>query len=40
MKNKKDLITGANGLDGNYMVQKSINRGAFVTAVDIKQPNN
>ena len=40
MKNKKVLITGANGLVGNYMVQKCIDRGAFVTAVDIRQPDN
>tara|TARA_R110002124_G_scaffold189366_2_gene356596 strand:- start:33998 stop:34963 length:966 start_codon:yes stop_codon:yes gene_type:complete len=40
MKNKKVLITGANGLVGNYMVQKCIDNGAFVTAVDIRQPDN
>jgi len=40
MKNKKVLITGANGLVGNYMVQKCIDKGAFVTAVDIRQPDN
>ena len=40
MKGKKVLITGANGLVGNYMVQKCIDKGAFVTAVDIRQPDN
>ena len=40
MDGKKVLITGANGLVGNYMVQKCIDRGAFVTAVDIRQPDN
>jgi len=40
MKNKKVLITGANGLVGNYMVQKCIDKGALVTAVDIRQPDN
>ena len=40
MKNKKVLITGANGLVGNYMVKKCIDKGAFVTAVGIKQPDN
>ena len=35
MKNKKVLITGANGLVGNYMVQKCIDKGALVTAVDM-----
>jgi len=38
MNGKKVLITGANGLVGNYMVQKCIDRGAFVTAVDIREP--
>jgi nucleoside-diphosphate-sugar epimerase len=40
MKNKKVLITGANGLFGNYMVQKCIDKGASVTAVDIHTPEN
>jgi len=40
MEGKKVLITGANGLVGNYMVQKCIDKGAFVTAVDIRQPDN
>ena len=40
MNGKKVLITGANGLVGNYMVQKCIDRGAFVTAVDIHEPTN
>jgi GDP-L-fucose synthase len=40
MNGKKVLITGANGLVGNYMVQKCIDRGAFVTAVDINEPTN
>ena len=40
MNGKKVLITGANGLVGNYMVQKCIEKGAFVTAVDIHQPKN
>ena len=38
MNGKKVLITGANGLVGNYMVDKCIQRGAFVTAVDINTP--
>lgn len=40
MKGKKVLITGANGLVGNYVVDKCIERGAFVTAVDIVLPTN
>jgi GDP-L-fucose synthase len=40
MKGKKILITGANGLVGNYMVEKCINEGAFVTAIDIVEPIN
>jgi GDP-L-fucose synthase len=40
MENKKVLITGANGLVGNYMVKKCIDKGAFVTAVDIHEPKN
>jgi GDP-L-fucose synthase len=40
MNGKKVLITGANGLVGNYAVQKCIERGAFVTAVDIVEPTN
>ena len=40
MNGKKVLITGANGLVGNYMVQKCIDRGAIVTAVDIHEPHN
>ena len=40
MNGKKVLITGANGLVGNYMVDKCIQRGAFVTAVDIHTPEN
>ena len=40
MKNKKVLITGANGLVGNYMVDKCLAKGAFVTAVDIVEPIN
>ena len=40
MENKKVLITGANGLVGNYMVEKCLQRGAIVTAVDIVEPTN
>lgn len=40
MNGKKVLITGANGLVGNYMVQKCIERGAIVTAVDVVEPTN
>jgi nucleoside-diphosphate-sugar epimerase len=40
MNGKRVLITGANGLVGNYMVQKCIDKGAFVTAVDIHEPTN
>ncbi len=40
MNGKRVLITGANGLVGNYMIAKCINRGALVTAVDIVEPTN
>ncbi len=40
MNGKKVLITGANGLVGNYMVEKCLQRGAIVTAVDINTPEN
>ena len=40
MNGKKVLITGANGLVGNYAVQKCMERGAIVTAVDIVEPTN
>lgn len=39
MNGKKVLITGANGLVGNYAVQKCIERGAIVM-VDIVEPTN
>jgi nucleoside-diphosphate-sugar epimerase len=40
MNGKKVLITGANGLVGNYMVTKCVSMGAIVTAVDIVEPSN
>jgi GDP-L-fucose synthase len=40
MNGKTVLITGANGLVGNYMVQKCIDMGAIVTATDIVTPTN
>ena len=40
MLGKKVLITGANGLVGNYMVDKCLAKGAIVTAVDIVEPTN
>lgn len=40
MDGKKVLITGANGLVGNYVVEKCIKLGAHVTAVDINTPTN
>jgi len=40
MNGKKVLITGANGLVGNYAVRKCMERGAIVTAVDIVAPLN
>jgi GDP-L-fucose synthase len=40
MNGKKVLITGANGLVGNHMVDKCMERGAIVLAVDINIPFN
>jgi len=40
MNGKKVLITGANGLVGNHMVNKCMERGATVLAIDINTPFN
>jgi len=40
MNGKKVLITGANGLVGNHMVDKCMERGAIVLAIDINTPFN
>jgi GDP-L-fucose synthase len=40
VKNKKVLITGANGLVGNHLVDKCISLGAIVTATDVVIPYN
>lgn len=38
MNGKKVLVTGASGLVGNYVVDKCLEKGAYVTGVDISLP--